>query len=534
MQRLLHLGPRLGFVLLVGALFAFEALFVSERTRTLQALAAEHELRNQRATDALHDELLSRLDVAEARIEALETLPLLEDDGLLWLRSGTQWLPRVPGVRPLARRDELARALGAALDGDAGALDAVLPGLGDDELVRRVKAGQGASAKLFLSWPWLERRAAAELCVQLQRRDPKDGAVREACQRGLAEGAVVPGVNAGAEPSLAVRDGAGWLVVKRGDDVRGAWVQLDEVLEPVKKRLQQRALFDEGDALTVDASGRLPALLLESRSLRSAEGATRTAFVWKTVLLTLTALLGVLVVWLARVAERREARTLALQREFIQTMSHELRTPLAAIRVMAETLERKLEAGASAKDYPRRLVSAADGLGFLVENILSFNRIAAGRVEPRLEAVSPSALKAVLEEDAALAVERPVQVRCVELEALPAVKADPALLKVLVLNLLRNAWKFARPEGPGATFEVRGRAEGDAVVLSFSDDGPGIPAEAHERVFEAFHRVSEAGPGGSGLGLALARRIAELFGGALRIAQSSAAGTTFELRLPRA
>lgn len=236
-------------------------------------------------------------------------------------------------------------------------------------------------------------------------------------------------------------------------------------------------------------------------------------------------------VLLARLAERRRGETLALQRDFIATVSHELRTPLAAIRVMAETLERKLPTDGPAKDYPRRLVAAADGLTFLVDNILSFNRIESGRLTPTKASFVFSALEPLLREDAQLAVDTGVEVQCEGLATLPVVSADAELMRVLVLNLLRNAWKYAQRRP--VTFRVTGGVEAGTVVLRFTDNGPGIPQEAHERVFEAFHRLPTAThTGGSGLGLALARRVAELHGGALRISGSSEAGTTFELRLP--
>jgi signal transduction histidine kinase len=333
--------------------------------------------------------------------------------------------------------------------------------------------------------------------------------------------------------------GEGWRWNRGQYDLRGVALDPRATLARVTEWLDRRAALLPGDQLELVTSpaASLPTLRLASPRLDDATRALTDAFWWKSALLALTALLGLSVVLLARLAERREQATLTLQREFIATVSHELRTPLAAIRVLAETLERKLAATPAAKDYPQRLVSAVDGLGFLVENILSFNRIEAGRLEPKRERFSLAALEQLLREDVALMVERPVSLDCAGLDALGSVEVDVALLRVLVLNLLRNTWKYAqaesRPGGP--TFRVRGRAEGGSVVLTFTDDGPGIPADARERVFEPFHRQPgvDATIRGSGLGLALARRIARLHGGELRISHASSDGTTFELTLPR-
>jgi signal transduction histidine kinase len=502
-------AARLGLLVLLGALGAFEALFLAERSRGDEALAAERSLRSARATELLRDELVRELDVAEARVEALETLPLLEEDGLLWLRDGVQHVPRVAGVL------------------DAG-----------DAAVTWLELDGGLSAeRLFRAWPRLERRQAAELCVRLQRQNPKDAALTGLCQRGLAGTVVpVPALTPEVVTLFSTPDGKHWLAVQRDGAVRGAELDLAQTQKRVTELLHRRAVLDAQDDVALVDAQPLPALELKSPRLDEARRALVSAFWLKTSLLLVTALLGVAVVVLMRVAEARERQSLELQREFIATVSHELRTPLAGIRVLAETLERKLGAEPAARDYPKRLVAAVDGLGFLVENILSFNRIEAGRVQLKKEPFAVSALEPMLRDDVALMVERPVQLAFEGLGALGSVSADVTLLRVLVLNLLRNTWKYARPDNPTPHFSVTGRAEASGVVLTFTDDGPGIAADAHERVFEPFHRQPEAESSnvrGSGLGLALSRRIAALHGGALRISASSARGTTFELTLPR-
>lgn len=537
-------APRIGLLLLLLALGAFEALFLAERTRGHEALQAERTLRSARATELLHEELQRQFDVGEARLEALETLPLLEEDGLVWVREGVQWLPRVPGVLDGgAETPAVVDALAAFAEGDAGALDA----LGSaSPLSAVVKKKGSAQERLFRAWPWLEKRQAAELCVRSQRATPGGTELVARCQRGLAGERVTLGV--GSYDTLVLE--GGWLVRATPGEVRGVAVSLDATLSRVKELLSRRAMMEPGDSLSVEAlplarpdaasatpqPRALPSLVLQSPRLDAAEAALTSAFWWKTALLALTAFLGLAVVFLMRLTEARERATLSLQRDFISTVSHELRTPLASIRVLAETLERKLgaEPTGPAKDYPRRLVSAVDGLGFLVENILSFNRIEAGRLTPKKEPLALTALEAMLRDDLALMVERPVQLECEGLAALGTIEADVTLVRILVLNLLRNTWKYARADNPTPHLWVRGAKSQRGVVLTFTDDGPGIAADAHERVFEPFHRQ----PGaehvrGSGLGLALSRRIAELHGGTLRIATSSERGTTFELTLPR-
>ncbi len=570
LHHLLTFGPRAGFALLLAVLVGFELLFIAEAKEGAVALQAERSLREARAMEALDEELRGALDVAEARLEAMETLPLVEDDGLLRVRDGVQYFPRLPGAAgdAVTSTGDAAAAFRAldSIEVDRSGLRSLLQGepvvarnaawnpvlaevLGQQAihpvvrlgLLRSVLtlapdefAGEFAQSLVLRAWPWLEEAAAARACVEVVRRGDGRGLKTErfsaACHRGLESAPVA--VVAAPKPRLV----GAWLMVERESETRGVQIDLAARLADMQKTLLKRGVLERGEqvtALPLPPGESLVGLRLDSPRLEAAHAALRIAMWWKTVLLGLTGLLGLSVVLLARLAERRKEETLDLQREFVTTVSHELRTPLAGIRLMAETLERKLGAETAAKDYPRRLVVAADGLGFLVENILSFNRLESGRWVPRREPFSFSSLQALLEDDATLAVDAMVQVSCEGLERMAPRQLDSQLIRVLVQNLLRNAWKYGRRQP--VVFRVTGRDEGDVAVLRFSDNGPGIPEGEWERVFQAFHRLPAAegrAVGGSGLGLALARRIAELHGGTLVISQSSAEGTTFELKLP--
>ena len=98
LHHLITFGPRAGFALLLAVLVGFELLFIAEAKEGAAALEAERSLREVRAMEALDEELRGALDVAEARLEAMETLPLVEDDGLLLVRDGVQYFPRLPGA----------------------------------------------------------------------------------------------------------------------------------------------------------------------------------------------------------------------------------------------------------------------------------------------------------------------------------------------------------------------------------------------------------------------------------------------------
>jgi signal transduction histidine kinase len=215
----------------------------------------------------------------------------------------------------------------------------------------------------------------------------------------------------------------------------------------------------------------------------------------------------------------------------VATVSHELRTPLASIRLLAETLEMRAGGSPEVRDYPARIIQATDGLHFLVENILSFNRIDKGRWVPQLTQVRLEELMGTLRSDLAGATRVPVRlssdVEDVELQA------DPALLRLLLSNLGRNACAYNRRDPVELSVRVHA-PPGHGCTMLFADNGIGIPESEWEHVFQDFYRLTQAGPEvhGSGLGLALCRRIMHVHGGTIRVAASGPQGTTFALTFP--
>ena len=228
----------------------------------------------------------------------------------------------------------------------------------------------------------------------------------------------------------------------------------------------------------------------------------------------------------------------AQQRRFIADASHELRTPVAVVRAEAEiALARATRPEAEYRDALAVVRDAGERLSRVVDDLLLLAK-ADGRPEPvRREPLYLDELVA----DTVRVVRALAERRGVRLDAGPFPEAlfvgDAELLGRLVLNLLDNAIKYS---SAGGTVAVRLSREDDAYVLRVADEGPGIPPEARARVFERFYRAEasrtrDAGAsvtGGAGLGLAIARWIAEAHGGTLELVRSSPAGSEFEARLP--
>ena len=316
--------------------------------------------------------------------------------------------------------------------------------------------------------------------------------------------------------------------------VRGLAVEPALLLPSLARELQDKGLAGPEVRVRLSPAGAvrpLPSLGVEVELplWAAAEADIAQRYGLKTGLVAACAALAAAIVVLAGVAQHRKYRFVELKSDFVATVSHELRTPLASIRLLAESLERRAGAVPEARDYPQRIVQAADGLHFLVENILSFNRIDKGRWAPR-----PALLR--LEELAAsLRPELAAQPVPVELELTGgevALYVDPQLVRLLLSNLARNACAYNR-RSP-VRLHLSGARAGGRVELRLQDNGLGIPPGEWERVFQDFYRLErpEHEVHGSGLGLALCRKIMQVHAGHLRIAASSPEGTTFLMSFP--
>ncbi len=241
---------------------------------------------------------------------------------------------------------------------------------------------------------------------------------------------------------------------------------------------------------------------------------------------------------LARVVNDLLARledSFARQRRFMADASHELRTPTAVLRTEADVI--LAQQHRSEEEYRASLTvirDAASRLARIVEDLFALARVDAENVATRRERVYVEELV-----DDAMRMVRPlgdargVRVRLREAVEAP-VDADADLLGRLLINLLDNAIKHS-PEG--GVVEVRMDRRDGLVDVGVIDQGRGIPEEDRERVFQRFVRLSESDGGapeqpGAGLGLAIARRIAEAHGGSLVVSDSAPGHTEFRLTLP--
>jgi signal transduction histidine kinase len=230
-----------------------------------------------------------------------------------------------------------------------------------------------------------------------------------------------------------------------------------------------------------------------------------------------------------------EARTEDLQRsnaeleQFAYVASHDLQEPLRKVASFVQLLQRRYagQLDDKADQYIELAVDGAKRMQQLINDLLAFSRV--GRTAQRREEVSCSVLLA--QAWANLGPAARASHATIEAGHLPVVLGETSLLTAVFQNLLSNALKFAGEQAP--RISVSARREGEQWLFSFSDNGIGIPAEYAERIFVIFQRLHDrAAYPGTGIGLAMCRKIIEYHGGRIWLDTTVTSGARFCFTLP--
>jgi two-component system sensor histidine kinase KdpD len=221
----------------------------------------------------------------------------------------------------------------------------------------------------------------------------------------------------------------------------------------------------------------------------------------------------------------------AMQRQrdlFSAMINHELRNALTAVygwserAVRAKTLEASRQAADEVLDSAQRTIA-------LLNNLLDLSRLDAGKIAPvRREFSVTAELQRVVTGLKPLAEARRIDVVLNGIEA-GSLDSDPTLFQQIVSNLLTNAIQHGPADQPVV---ISARRDASEVRVLVSDQGPGIPDPVQARIFEPFERFDPESGKGSGLGLPIARRLAEVLGGTLSVESGAGRGTMFILTLP--
>jgi signal transduction histidine kinase len=230
-----------------------------------------------------------------------------------------------------------------------------------------------------------------------------------------------------------------------------------------------------------------------------------------------------------------------LKSEFLANVSHELRTPLNSILGFADLLSELARNDTNADPKRLRYIShiqtSGRGLLEMINELLDMAKIEAGRMEVAVGSVSVAevlegigAIMRPLAESrgASVVVERP--------DELPTIETDPGKLQQILYNFMSNAIKFSPEGGVVRLVAALGTRDGKpAVRLSVVDQGPGIPADMQQAVFEKFRQVDASHTkrhGGTGLGLAICRELAHMLGAGVGLHSVAGKGSTFWVEVP--
>lgn len=228
-------------------------------------------------------------------------------------------------------------------------------------------------------------------------------------------------------------------------------------------------------------------------------------------------------------------RAFDAQRRFTADASHELRSPLTALRGEMELALRRERPNDEYRQVIASNLQEVERLSHLSEDLLTLARTDAGVMEPRLQRTDVlERARHVLRRLQSKAERRRVRLDLAA-EGDTDWILDPGLVDQLLWNLVDNGIKFSSPEG-----RVRVTVDGlsDALEIRVDDDGPGLPAETIDQVFERFYRIDgsrtpDADTSGTGLGLSIVRAIAHVHGGTVSASNRPEGGARFTVRLPR-
>ena len=219
-----------------------------------------------------------------------------------------------------------------------------------------------------------------------------------------------------------------------------------------------------------------------------------------------------------------------LSKALLNSVSHEIRTPIAVIGNAAGNLSEAQRGPLNPfqQAMVREIQEATNRLNRLIGNLLNMTRLESGRVKPKLDWCDVADLiQATLKEIERDLSRNPVSVHLPP--DLPLVRMDFVLMQQALTNLLLNA---AVHTPPGTAVQVRAAVEPGALLLSVSDDGPGLPPEAVPHIFDKFYRASSAPAGGTGLGLTIVKGFVEAQGGQVQAENKPGGGARFTMRLP--
>ena len=225
-------------------------------------------------------------------------------------------------------------------------------------------------------------------------------------------------------------------------------------------------------------------------------------------------------------------RAQAIRTDFVANVSHELKTPVGAVGLLAEAIEGSAEDPEAVRHFTQRLHQESSRLTALVHDIIELSRLQSQDIVQRGQLVDVNRLvREAVDRNRLPAENKSIRISVGGTASRP-VLGDPELLMTALRNLIENAIRYS-PEDTRIGVGVRNK--GGSVHISVKDQGPGIPEQEQDRIFERFYRVDAARSrhtGGTGLGLSIVKHVMAQHGGEITVWSAPGQGSTFTVILP--
>jgi signal transduction histidine kinase len=320
----------------------------------------------------------------------------------------------------------------------------------------------------------------------------------------------------------------------RAPDSGGAGAAMMLYIKNMSEALATSSNFDGGKPEVQRAMDTMPGLVLGIKYRGTTIAALGNHFLKTSylILACLTLLMGG-GVFLTYRNVNREIALAKLKSDFVSNVSHELRTPLASIRLYAETLEMgRLTTPEKYRDYYRIIRKESERLTGLINNILDFSRIEAGRKEYDFKETDLTEVVHSTLDSCRYQVEQQGFIYEENLENVPPVRVDREAIARSLLNLVNNAVKYSADE---KYLRVNLYRTNGVVRMEVVDHGIGVPRSEQQKIFEKFYRACDPlvhNTKGSGLGLSLVKHVVEAHRGEVEVSSSPGHGSKFTIILP--
>lgn len=332
------------------------------------------------------------------------------------------------------------------------------------------------------------------------------------------------------DKGIWLQEGKFLIVTKNSDSHLVIPIIIEDKLNSIEHDLKQQSVLDKGDQILLEQSpvwselSDLP-ISINKPSWNKAKQRQKLYFSIKVLLLLLLVALVIIAYRALQLRIERKQNYLKLRENFVNLVSHELKTPLSSIRLMAETLSKRLLKGQEPRDYPNRILMEADRLWIMVDNVLSFNRIQADMLTLNDESVNLYQLIENLLDEINENLSISVLVKN-GIEEYINIYIDKLLISLVLKNLIINAVKYNKQSQVKLIFDFNVKSN----ILFMTDNGIGISEADKTKVFEDFYRCKKTqNQSGTGIGLSVSKKIMQLHDGDLSIKASSSEGTTWAL-----